>query len=77
MKNESKTRVVRVYAQDLADRDILVTAEADYLGTIEGEPEIDWATGRVSFELHETDRTTPQTMKVNAVARIEISRGRP
>jgi hypothetical protein len=77
MKNEGKTRVVRVYAQDLAQGDVLVTAERDPLGVIWSEPEIDYAGDRITFMVRQTGGSVEVSSSINRVHRIEIARPLP
>lgn len=73
-KNESTTRKAKVYATDVAIGDILVDIEGNYLGTVDSEPGIDYAEGRVAFELFEGERTVRRVYRSTALVRIEIAR---
>lgn len=76
MKNESKTRVVRVYAQDLAKGDVLVSAERDPLGVIDDDPDVDYRADQITFGVRQPGGAiVPRVSQINKVHRIEISRG--
>lgn len=73
-KNESTTRRVRIYAPDLAVKDVIVTMTGEYIGTVESAPEIDYAEGTVTFQMFDGDGVVTKTCRTRAVIHIEIAR---
>jgi len=69
--NRSQTRMVRVYALDLAIGDVIVDSSGDYIGTVDSVPDL--AAGMVTFHLF-NERTWVKTWRGNRVVHIEIVR---
>lgn len=72
MENDNPTRVVRVYAIDLAMGDVVVTIGGEYVGTVENHPT--WTAGVVDVPLYDGEHSIIKPMATNKLVRIEIPR---
>lgn len=69
------TRIARIGAIDIAEGDVIVSADGEFVGRVEGDPHWDSTAARVSFDMYDgVSATVVQSYPDTKVVRIEIER---